>query len=70
MKKSDAETLFEVVKPHLETLSLGEVYRLTKHLRNDSLGEFKHFVNKSKNKNIKVIYDTNKCVFNSLMRKG
>lgn len=61
--------LFEIIKPHLSGLALGEVHRLIVHINKDTLEEFEEFVNESKNKTIKVIYDIHKDAFSQYLRK-
>ena len=55
--------LFEEIKPHLNGLSLGEINRLVEHINKDSLEDFVEFINASKNKQIKVIYEIHKETF-------
>ena len=55
--------LFEEIKPHLSGLSLGEINRLVEHINKDSLEDFVEFINASKNKQIKVIYEIYKETF-------
>lgn len=67
MSKSNREHLFDAIKVHICTLSLGELNRLIRHINKDSLEEFLVFVDKPKNKNIKAIYEKNKHAFEEFM---